>query len=196
MRAGVDGDEFGRLIYLVLLVAVIGGSFLLSNRQSMGKMAQQASIWGLILVGMAAGYGLWSDIRGAEPRQAVVTEAGQIEVPRARDGHYYLTLQINGEPVEFMVDTGATDVVLSRPDAERVGIETDTLAYTGEARTANGAVRTARVRLEDVQVAGFDEGGMVAWVNDGDMDISLLGMSYLRQFSRMEFVGNKLVLTR
>ncbi len=192
----MDGDEFGRLIYLGLLVAVIGGAYLLGNRQSMGKLAQQASIWGLIFVGMAAGYGLWSDIRGDDPRQAVVTETGQIEVPRSRDGHYYLTLQINGKPVEFMVDTGATDVVLSRPDAERVGIQTDTLAYTGEARTANGAVRTARVRLEDVQVAGFDEGGMVAWVNDGDLDISLLGMSYLRQFSRMEFVGNKLVLTR
>ena len=192
----MGSENYGRVIYLVLLLAVVGGSFLISNRQSMGKVAQQASIWGLIFAGMAAAYGLWSDIRGPVPRQAVVTEAGQLEVPMAADGHFYLTMEINGKPVEFMVDTGASEVVLTQQDAARVGVETGALAYVGQANTANGVVRTARVRLEDVRLAGFDEGGMVAWVNEGAMDISLLGMAYLREFSRMEFVGNRLILTR
>ena len=50
-------------------------------------------------------------------------------------------------PVRFMVDTGASDIVLSRRDAERVGIEPGSLSYLGRARTANGAVATAPVRL-------------------------------------------------
>lgn len=192
----MTSDDYGRLIYLVLLLAVIGGWFLLRNRQERGKTAQQFAVWGLIFAGVAAAYGLWSDIRGAAPRSAILTEAGQIEVPRARDGHYYLTLDINGLPVEFMIDTGASDVVLTQADARRVGIDTDGLIYANEASTANGIVRTARVRLQDVSLQGTDEGGMVAWVNQGDLDISLLGMDYLQTFTRMEFVGGMLVLTR
>ena len=57
------------------------------------------------------------------------------------------TLEINGTPVRFMVDTGASDIVLSRRDAERVGIDPAALGYLGRARTANGTVPTARVRL-------------------------------------------------
>ena len=192
----MSSDDFPRLIYLVLLVGVIGGYFLLENRQRLGKIAQQAAVWGLIFIGMAAGYGLWSDIRATGARQALVNSSGQIEVQRAADGHYYLTLEINGTPVDFMVDTGASDVVLTRNDARRVGIDPDTLDYIGQANTANGVVRTARVRLEDVALQGFDEGGFSASVNQGDMDISLLGMRYLQGFSRMEFVGQKLILSR
>lgn len=192
----MDGDQFGRLIYLVILGGAVGGFFLLQNRNRLGQVAQQAAVWGLIFVGAAAGYGLWSDISRQSGRQAVFTEGGRIEVPRAPDGHYYLTLQVNGEPIEFMIDTGASDVVLSQQDARKVGIDTGALDYVGEASTANGKVRTARVRLDDVRLGDADEGGMVAWVNDGQMDISLLGMEYLQGFAKMEFSGNQLILSR
>ena len=192
----MDGDDFGRVVYLVILLAVVAGYFLVQHRNRLGQVAQQAAVWGLIFVGMAAGYGLWSDIRTQASRQAVFTEAGRIEVPRAPDGHFYLALQVNGTSVDFMIDTGASEVVLSQQDAERVGIDTRTLDYVGEASTANGIVRTARVRLADVRLGNTEQGSMTAWVNDGEMDISLLGMSYLDGFAKMEFAGNLLVLSR
>ena len=192
----MSGDEVGRLIYLIVLVAAIGGSLIVSYRGSLGKLAQQMSVWGLIFVGVAAGFGLWSDISGGAPRMAAVNEVGQIEVPQAPDGHYYLTLLVNGTPVSFMVDTGATEVVLSQRDAERVGIDIGTLSYFGEASTANGPVRTARVTLQDVSFAGVDEGSLPAYVNEGQLDMSLLGMAYLRRFARMEIAQGYLVLTR
>jgi aspartyl protease family protein len=116
-------------------------------------------------------------------------------VPRAPDGHYYLTLEVAGTPVEFMVDTGATNVVLSRRDAERVGVDLDGLMYLGQAQTANGTVRTARVRLDDVTLGPWRDDRIAAWVNEGEMDGSLLGMDYLGQF-HVELAGDRMVLRR
>ena len=192
----MNSDDYGRLIYLVILAAAIGGSMLLSYRGALGKLAQQLSIWGLIFVGVAAGYGLWSDISTSRPRMAVIDDSGTLQLPQAADGHYYLSLKINGQPVDFMIDTGASDVVLSQADATRVGIDPASLSYFGEASTANGTVRTARVTLDDVELAGVDEGALTAWVNEGDLDMSLLGMSYLRRFSSMAISGGVMRLTR
>lgn len=196
----MDSDAIARLLYLCLLGGVIGGYFLLSNRHRMGAMAQQAAIWGLIFVGAVAGYGLWSDIRqDVLPRQAVFSEAGpegaaHIEVPRSADGHYYLSLQISGTPVNFIVDTGASDVVLSRDDAQRIGLAPDTLTYLGRAGTANGMVRTARVTLRDVRLGPLQDDRLTAWVSEGEMPGSLLGMAYLDRFDRIEIAGGRLIL--
>lgn len=195
----MDGDSTARLIYLGLLGAVIGGYFLVANRQNLGRMAQQASIWGLIFVGVMAGYGLWNDIRSdIRPQQAVFSAPGEtrIEVPRAQDGHYYLTLRISDTPVTFIVDTGASDVVLSREDAARLGLNPADLTYLGRAGTANGMVRTARVTLTDVRLGTIHDPHLTAWVSNGQMPGSLLGMAYLERFNRIEIAGDRLVLSR
>ena len=189
--------ELGNLAYLVLLGAVLVFWFVAQNRNSPGKTMQQAIAWGLIFLGVIAAIGLWDDIRQTvRPRQAMLTEAGRIEVPRANDGHYYLTLGINGTPVEFMVDTGASQMVLTAGDARRAGIDTADLAYVGRAMAATGEVRTAPVRLDRVELGDVSDRNLRAWVNEGDMDRSLLGMSYLQRWSRMEITGGALVLER
>ncbi|MBK1635669.1 retropepsin-like aspartic protease family protein [Rhodovulum adriaticum] len=193
----MTGDDFGSLIYLVLLGAAIGGYFLMENRNRLGKVAQQAAVWGLIFVGVIAGVGLWSDIRQTvAPRQAIFADQQRVEVPRAPDGHYYLTILVNDVPVRFVVDTGATDVVLTREDAARVGLNPDDLPYLGEARTANGRVSTARVRLEEMRLGPIVDSRVRAFVNGGVMDDSLLGMAYLNRFDRIEFAGDRMILTR
>lgn len=193
----MDGDDLARLFYLILLGTAVAGWFIAENRQSLGKTARQAAAWGLIFVGVIAGVGLWGDIRGdIVPARAVVTGAGQIEVPLAPDGHYYLTLQLDGTPVQFMVDTGASAIVLSRDDAERAGVDLETLAFLGRAETANGVVRTAGARISQVSVGDITDHNVRVSVNEGEMDGSLLGMSYLRRFDKVEIQDRKLVLSR
>ena len=189
-------NEIGRFIYLLLLLIVIGGYFLLSSRRRMGKIMQQASIWGLIFVGFAAGYALWDDIRGTSAMQTINAEEQRIEVAQSFDGHYHLNVDVNGTEIEFIVDTGATDIVLSRVDAARAGIDLDSLRYIGSATTANGAVRTAPVRLDRVELGPIQDSDIRAWVNEGDLDISLLGMSYLQRFDTVSFSQGRLVLQR
>lgn len=192
----MENEDTARLIYLILLGAVIGGYFVISNRARMGEMARQATLWGFIFIGVIVAYGLWSDVSHTVlPRQSAF-EDGRVEVPRRTDGHYYLTLDVDGVAVEFVVDTGATSVVVSKRDAERVGIDTGALIYGGRASTANGEVRTARIMLENVKLGELDEGRVRAFVNEGELDTSLLGMSYLSRFGRIEIAGNTLVLER
>ncbi|MDP2082782.1 MAG: TIGR02281 family clan AA aspartic protease [Pseudotabrizicola sp.] len=191
----MDGDMIARLAYLGLLLAAVGGYIIVEFRGRMGQALRTAAAWGLIVVGLMAGYGLWHDLRpGLLPRQAVV-EGGEIRLPRAADGHYYLTLTIGGTPMPFMVDTGASQVVLSLADARRLGIDPSTLAFIGEARTANGIVRTARVTLTDVALGPHRDDRLGAVVNEGDLDTSLLGMSYLGRYS-IEITSGEMILRR
>lgn len=189
----MDGETLARVGYLAIILVALGGWAMVEFRQRMGQALRMAMAWGLIFIGVVAGYGLWTDIRhDAMPIQAVAQD-GTVEVPRAADGHYYLTLTVNGTPIRFMVDTGASGMVLARHDAEALGIAPDSLMFLGEAYTANGVVRTARVTLPQVQLGPFENRDFHAFVTEGEMQGSLLGMDYLGQF-RMEFAGNRLIL--
>ena len=189
--------DWGRLAYLGILGTVLVVWFVVHNRNSLGRTAQQAMAWGLIFLGVIAVFGLWEDIRSSiRPSLGSITDSGQIEVPRAPDGHYYLTLMVNGKPVEFLVDTGASEIVLTQADARRAGVAMTDLSFTGRAMTANGPVRTARITLTDVQIGPIGDRDVSAWVNEGEMEKSLLGMAYLQRFRRIEISGRTLVLTR
>ncbi|MCT4684771.1 MAG: TIGR02281 family clan AA aspartic protease [Roseicyclus sp.] len=193
----MSGDQIGSLAYLGLLGVVIAGWHLVANRRQLGKLAQQAAIWVFIFLGAIVAVGLWSDIRDTvAPRQAVMQDGAQIVVPMQPDGHFYLTLEVNGTAVRFVVDTGATEMVLSAEDATRVGLKPEALVFSGRAFTANGMVETAPVRLETVALGGVVDQGLRAVVNSGDLGESLLGMSYLRRFDRIEISGGQMVLER
>ena len=189
--------DLGNLAYLMLLGAVLLGWFVVQNRQSLGRLMQQAIAWTLIFVGVIAAIGLWSDIRQTvQPRQGMVSADNSINLPRAPDGHFYLTLMVNDVPVDFMVDTGASQMVLTLADAARVGLKAEDLAFTGRAMTANGEVRTAPVRLDTVVLGPIADRNIRAWVNEGELGQSLLGMSYLQRWSKIEITGQGLLLTR
>lgn len=193
----MDGDSIARIAYLGLLGAAVVAWFVSQNRQSLNKTLQQAMAWVFIFIGVIAAYGLWEDIRttvGPTPQMAVTGDT--IEVPRARDGHYYLPILVNGEPITFMVDTGASQIVLTAQDAEKVGIDPAQLNYFGRAATANGEVRTAPVRLNEVELGPITDRDVSAWVNEGQMNQSLLGMEYLHLFSNIQFSDGRMILSR
>ncbi|MBI6629777.1 retropepsin-like aspartic protease family protein [Pontibaca salina] len=193
----MDEWQIGRATYLILLGSVLVFWFFVQNRQNLGKTLQQAVAWGLIFLGVIAAIGLWDDIRQTvRPNLGTVTSDGRITVPRAPDGHYYLTLGINGKPIDFLVDTGATEMVLTLKDARLAGLQTKDLAFYGRAMTANGPVRTAPVRLDTVSLGPVSDHNLRAWVSEGDMPQSLLGMAYLQRWSNIQISGGALVLTR
>lgn len=190
----MNGDQFANLAYLALLLTAVGSWVLVEYRNRWGEAARVALAWGLIFLGVAAGYGLWHDLR-RDIRPSQISSANRVEIPRAEDGHYYLHLTINGHEMDFMADTGATNIVLSVKDAEALGIDMTSLTYLGQADTANGVVRTARVRLDQVVLGPFTDTDVPAYVNEAAMNGSLLGMDYLGQFS-IQMTGDKMVLSR
>ena len=113
-----------------------------------------------------------------------------IELRRASDGHFHATLEVNGRPVRFMVDTGATDIVLSRRDAERVGVDPARLSYLGMPGPPTAPWRPPRSGWGWSRFGDVTDTDVRASVSGGTLDVSLLGMAYLDRFASIEITGD------
>ena len=193
----MEENDFSRLIYLSVLVVAILGSVLISRRGAYGKMFRQAGVWLLIFMGLVAIVASWQDIRqSGQTTSFQQSQDGAIIIPKEIDGHFHLTLTINDRPIDFLVDTGASDIVLTRKDAARVGFDPNRLDYWGMANTANGTVRLATIRLETVRLGEFIDKNIRASVNKAPMEKSLLGMRYLSKFRAVEISDDQMILKR
>lgn len=193
----MDSFDTGRMIYLIVLGVMVAGWFFAQGRGSWNKTLQQAALWGLIFLGAIAAYGLWGDIsQTVRPQQTVFADENRIVVPRSPNGHYFIDTTVNGAPVRFVLDTGATSVVLTKADAAAAGLDPDDLQYFSRAMTANGEVRTAPVRLDTVTLGSVTDEHVNAVVNEGEMSQSLMGMTYLQRWGKIEISGDTLTLIR
>jgi len=192
-----DPDTLARFAYLAVLLAFVAGFFLIGERQRLGRSLRDFGVWMLILAMVVIAFG-FRDVLREEllPAAMVDRPDGALELRRDSGGHFSANVRVNGQLVRFMVDTGASDIVLSRADAERVGIDLSALNFIGRARTANGTVPIAPVRLGLVEFGDFTDTGVAASVGGGDLDISLLGMAYLDRFASIEIVGDRMRLRR
>ena len=160
-------------------------------------MVQQALIWVLIFLAAVIIFGFKEQLqRQLFPSQGVMISDSTISISRSRDGHFYADMLANGTRVQFVIDTGATDIVLSTQDARKAGVSLDELRYLGSAMTANGEVRTAKTILQTLAFSGVLDKNVRVFVSEGQMDISLLGMAYLRRFERIEIIDDTLLLHR
>lgn len=132
------------------------------------------------------------DLTSSRPTPAM--GHGEHMIERASDGHFYVEAQVNGRPVRFLVDTGASAVVLTMADAQRTGLPFSLQDFSVIARGASGDVRGQRIRLGSVAVGdqmAYDVDGAV--VAEG-LDVSLLGQSYLSRLRSVEIDGNRMTL--
>jgi aspartyl protease family protein len=123
--------------------------------------------------------------------------AGQntLAVPRDRNGHFTVTAGIGGRRVDFLVDTGASVIALTKQEAERLGITPSPRDYTVRMQTANGIVRAAEVRLAAVDIGPLTVHDVTAVVMpQGALAQNLLGMSFLSRLRRFEFRTGQLMM--
>jgi aspartyl protease family protein len=109
--------------------------------------------------------------------------AADARIEKARDGHFWAQAQVNGRPLRVLVDTGASEVALTRADARRLGVDVGGLDYDSPVTTADGRMRAARVRLARVAVGDAEVRDVDALVVRHGLNASLLGMSYLGRLS-------------
>jgi aspartyl protease family protein len=192
----MSGDEKAYLFYLLILLFFIGAGFLFGNREKLSTTLMQAAIWALIFVGVVIAYGFKDTLQQQFAPSRAIQNAEGFEIIRGNDQHFHLTLEINGQDIRFIVDTGASDIVLTQDDAARIGIDVENLAYLGRASTANGTVATASTVLSRVVLGDVVDKDVRASVNGGEMFGSLLGMSYLNRFAEISIRGDRLILKR
>lgn len=118
----------------------------------------------------------------------------KISVGRSLDGHFHLKAKINDKSIEFLVDTGASDIAISKADAIRLGINISNLKYTKSYSTANGIVLAAPITLPKLQIGPIIFYDVKAHVNEGKLDTSLLGMSIINKFKSFSIDNDILIL--
>lgn len=125
------------------------------------------------------------------------TSAGSrsITVPRDGRGHFQTEGRVDGQRIDFMVDTGASVIALNESSAARIGVRPVRGDYKATVSTANGSVRAARTRIAMIDVGGLVVRDVDALVlPDEALSENLLGLSFLSKLKRFEFAGGKLVM--
>ena len=109
-------------------------------------------------------------------------------------GHVALTAIVNGAPVRFLVDTGASRVTLTAEDARAAGIDPGRLVFDQRSQTANGLAREAPVTLREIRIDRLSIDNVSAAVNE-NLTVSLIGMSFLRRLKRFEMRDGLLIIS-
>ena len=108
-----------------------------------------------------------------------------VKIEAGRGGHYFIDARVDGRNIDFVVDTGASKMVLRESSAAKLGIFPRPSEYTGRSSTANGVAKFAPVRLNRVEINGITVYDVEAAVMpDSALDVNLLGMTFL---SRVKF---------
>ena len=192
-------DRNASILYTVLIIALVGTSGIF-NRITPTKAVRDAAIWVGIILLISLAYSFRADLKGSRlygalvPNSVQITAEGAFRITRADDGHFHMEADINGQPESFLVDTGASDIVLSQRAARSAGLDPDNLNYSRNYQTANGTVSGAPVKLETLSVGNITLRDIPASVNKGEMDESLLGMAFLNQFKSFHVEDNQLTL--
>lgn len=165
-----------------------------TNPQKTMGVTMSLLAWTILLALVALAFDEWLGVRENPNREAAATISGgtrELALQRNHQHHYVVSGTINRMPVTFMVDTGATDVVVPEALARQLGLSK---GYPSVARTANGDVTVYATVLEHIDIGGIELTHITASINPGMRDpLVLLGMSALRQ---IEFTqrGDKLIL--
>lgn len=197
-----QGEQI-RLVNGVVLIVAILGSAILGFRGNPGLAVKQALSWVAITLMLVVSYSYRYELgalmqrtqSALVPSAAVQTEPGVAYLSRSLNGHFNADAMVNGTHVHFLVDTGASDVALTREDAQRAGLNLNSLSYTTAYDTANGRIMAARVMLDEVAIGDIVLHDVEASVTRTEsLPSSLLGMSFLGRLSSVEVSGDRLIL--
>lgn len=200
---GLSQMQTAQLIPLLLLLIIFAGG-LFTRRHKASELLGGLFLWaGLFAVAMVS-YAYRDELMGVVGRVAgefqpgvalVDSEAGTATFRRGLNGHFEVNATINGHTTPMIFDTGASAVVLTIADAQEAGVNVENLRYTVRVSTANGEGRAARIRLDSLEVGGIVRRNVTAFVTEeGALETSLLGMTFLETLTRYSVTQNSLEL--
>ena len=156
-----------------------------------------------LLGGTAYGPALAGGLLGFVPFLAPILEPGHeprasegsdhvIRIKADASGHYYVKGSADGVPLDFMIDTGSTHVVVSKETAERLPV--GPLNFDLPTYTANGRIQNAQITIHKLIIGPYAVTDIPAVVNGGEIDVPLLGMNWLSRFRSIEIQNGVMTL--
>lgn len=145
-----------------------------------------------LMLGLTAFYHAMTQGKGGLIRSVDDGAQAMVVLQRERSGHYIAQGEINGLPVMFLVDTGATDVAISEKMAREMGLD---FGPRIRIMTAAGPSNAWVTRIERVSLGSLELNNVRATITPGLRDEALLGMSFLKHF-RLRQEGDQLLIER
>jgi aspartyl protease family protein len=183
------------LVCILLLV-----SSLAARRLPLSYVAKAGLAWIAIFAALFAIFsfrfefiGIWERVKADISGTAGQSISGEaIELRRQDDGHYWIMVDINGKPVRFMVDSGATMTAINAITARDAGIEAD--GYPIILSTANGRVAAKRANVQSLVVGPHRIENHPVVVSESFGDINLLGMNFLNSMQSWRVEANVMII--
>jgi aspartyl protease family protein len=193
----VTNDWMLGSLYLLMAMMLVLGS-LISRRERFAKLATMAIAWvaifaaGFVLFTFRDDLGYVAQRLKAEATGDPVIEGQEIRIPMAIDGHFWVQGSLNGVPVKFLVDSGATMTTIGRDTAAAADVSVSA-SRDQVVRTGNGMLRVASGSAETLAIGPIERAGVGLHIADHD-DLNVLGMNYLSSLSRWGVEGRWLIL--
>ena len=184
-------------LYLLMAMMLVLGS-LITRRERFAKLATMALAWvaifgaGFVLFTFRDDLGYVAQRLKAEATGQPVVEGQEIRIPMAIDGHFWVQGSLNGIPVKFLVDSGATMTTIGRDTAAAADVPVSN-SRNQVVRTGNGMLRVASGTADTLAIGPIERAGVGLHVADHD-DLNVLGMNYLSSLSRWGVEGRWLIL--
>ena len=187
------------LIWGVVCILLLASS-LAARRLPLTYIAKAALAWIAIFAALFAIFSfrfefisIWERVKADISGTAGQSISGEaIELRRQDDGHYWITVDINGKPVRFMVDSGATMTAINATTAKEAGVEAN--GYPIILSTANGRVAAKRATVLSLVVGPHKIENHPVVVSESFGDVNLLGMNFLNDMQSWRVEANKMFL--
>lgn len=186
----------GGLYLLMALMLVLGA--LMTRREPWARTLTFTLAWvaifgcGFVMFSFRDNMGYFVQRLRSEATGEPVRQGNQVRIPQSIDGHFYVDAKINGTPIRFLIDSGATVTTIGRATARQARIEVsdkrDQIILTG-----NGVVKVARGRADTLQLGPIRRSNLKLHVADRD-ELNVLGMNFLSSLTRWGVEGRWLVL--
>lgn len=203
---GMANDDFGNIVYALPILLMISTG-ILSARHRLGESLRNLLVWVMIVLVLMTGYVFRNDFQatgnrllaGLMPGQAVTVAnddgVAEVVLHKSLGGHFETTVAMGAVEVPVLIDTGASSVALRFEDAVRIGISPDDLVYSASVYTANGRANAAPVLIPEIRLGAIVRTNIRGVVlEEGKLDQTLLGMSYLSSLSSLQMQSDELRL--
>lgn len=201
--AGMAPDQFARVTALAALLLLLTGSVFGQYRGRLGEAFRSLVIWGAVLFALIGVYSYRFEVEAVvsrligevTPGRTTLGEPGEVNVTRSRDGSFVVTGRVDGEPMNFVFDTGANIVVLTADSAARIGYRLEDLDFRVSVMTANGRTLAAPITIDNLTIGEISEDRVRALVARPEaLSQNLLGITFLDRLTSYEVRSNQLIL--
>ncbi|MEO6377011.1 MAG: TIGR02281 family clan AA aspartic protease [Caulobacteraceae bacterium] len=195
-------EQWANVAYMGGFLVLVATGLFRAGRAQLAEHLRNAAIWIAIIAVLALGATYRDEFAGVGQRLRLAFSGGdpvatgdhELAIPQDDQGAFIVIGEINGQRVRFMVDTGATETVLSPDDARRIGIDLGKLNFDYEAETANGTGYGAPYTADRLKIGPIALNDFRMAINKSPMSTSLLGRSFLGRLESFEVRGRRLIL--